>query len=495
MMTLSLRLLFAVWLSVVSGSNNNNNKQPNIVFILADDYGFNDIGYHGSQISTPNLDQLASDGVKLENYYVQPICSPTRGQLMSGRYQVNFYFGKFSFCYFFFCSRSCCRDELLPPKGLRKTIFHGSVQGGRRRDRLRQKKRWEDDVGEWTAMKLRNTLRKAESREEWKRYVVICYLTGSENYTDHMRAFTPSGKYYLDLRDNNGPVHNESGHYSAHLFTEKAIDVVQAHDHSKASNVPLSSSSGMVSALDEGVGNFTQALKDKGLWDNTILVFSTDNGGETYSGGNNFPLRGRKFTLWEGGLHGVGFVTGGRLPVKGLVSNELIHVSDWFPTLVGLAQGSLNGTKPLDGFDMWDTISRGTPSERTVLLHNIDPLFPKRGVPLYNDTFDTSVRAAVRVGDMKLITGDPGKGKWIPPPGQKPERDPDGHNSDKNVWLFNITADPTEHHDLSGQMPETVRTLLGYLERFNETAVPAHFPHFDMMSNPAKNGGIWGPWK
>ena len=62
--------------------------QPNIVLIVADDYGWHDIGYHGSVIKTPTLDKLASEGVKLENYYVQPICTPSRSQLMSGRYQV-----------------------------------------------------------------------------------------------------------------------------------------------------------------------------------------------------------------------------------------------------------------------------------------------------------------------------------------------------------------------------------------------------------------------
>jgi hypothetical protein len=63
-------------------------SRPHIIFVLADDYGFNDVGYHGSKIKTPNLDKLASEGVKLENYYVQPICTPTRSQLLSGRYQV-----------------------------------------------------------------------------------------------------------------------------------------------------------------------------------------------------------------------------------------------------------------------------------------------------------------------------------------------------------------------------------------------------------------------
>ena len=67
-------------------------SRPHIIFVLADDYGFNDVGYHGSEIKTPNLDKLAGEGVKLENYYVQPICTPTRSQLLSGRYQVLYLF-------------------------------------------------------------------------------------------------------------------------------------------------------------------------------------------------------------------------------------------------------------------------------------------------------------------------------------------------------------------------------------------------------------------
>ena len=65
------------------------NRPPNVVYIFADDYGWNDVGYHNSEIFTPNLDKMAAQGVKLENYYVQPICTPSRSQFMSGRYQVD----------------------------------------------------------------------------------------------------------------------------------------------------------------------------------------------------------------------------------------------------------------------------------------------------------------------------------------------------------------------------------------------------------------------
>ncbi|XP_035826847.1 arylsulfatase J [Aplysia californica] len=462
-MKLWLPLLFAVWLSAVSGNinrrasssssssnnnnNNNNQKRPNIIFVLADDYGFNDIGYHGSQISTPTLDKLASDGVKLENYYVQPLCSPTRSQLMSGRYQIH--------------------------TGLQHVVIWPEQPNGlpldspTMADKMKEAGYATHMVGKWHLGFYK------DEYLPWNRGFdsYFGYIGDREDYFNHTNTYM-DGEEYLDLRDQNGPVYNETGHYSTHLFTEKAIDVLQAHDSSKplflylayqSVHTPLQvpekyerqythiqdskrrSYAGMVSAMDEGVGNLTQALKDKGLWDNTVLVFSTDNGGARRGGANNFPLRGGKSTLWEGGIHGVAFVTGGSVALKGTVNRELIHVTDWFPTLVGLAQGSLNGTKPLDGVDQWDTIS--------------------------------STPTCCKFPLCIVVSAEPNT------------------SPDKNVWLFNITADPTEHHDLSDQMPGTVRTLLGYLQRFNQHAVPAVYPPLDKNSNPALRGGVWGPWQ
>jgi len=496
--------LYILSLYSASGSTDNTQKKngadsrPNIIFILADDYGFHDIGYHDSEIKTPTLDKLAAEGVKLENYYVQPICTPTRSQLMSGRYQIH--------------------------TGLQHAIIWSEQPNALPDDSPIMAEKMKESgyathmVGKWHLGFYK------EKYLPWKRGfdTYYGYLTGSEDYYTHERAYH-DGTGYLDLHSQDGPVKTENGHYSCNLFTQKAIDVVNNHDTSEPFFLYLAYQSvhgplevphkykrkykhiknkkrriyaGMTAAMDEGVANLTSALKAKGLWDNTILVFSTDNGGQILAGGSNYPLRGWKGSLWDGGMHGVGFVAGGALKASGIVNKELIHVSDWYPTLVNLAKGSFNGTKPLDGFDQWDTISQSKPSPRKVLLHNIDILYKKKGVPMFNDTFDTSVRAAIRVGDMKLITGDPGNSSWIPPPHDTLTFVPEVHDpADKNVWLFNITADPNEHIDLSASMTDLVKSMLGELDRLNATAIPPRFPPMDKRSNPALHGNVWGPWE
>ena len=90
---------------------------------------------------------------------------------------------------------------------------------------------------------------------------------------------------------------------------------------------------GMISAMDESVGRVIRALKTAGQYDNTIFVFSSDNGGQTMYGGDNYPFRGRKFTLWEGGVRSAGFITGPGIPA-GKGYDNLFHAVDWMPTLL-----------------------------------------------------------------------------------------------------------------------------------------------------------------
>ncbi|KAK3800064.1 hypothetical protein RRG08_015032 [Elysia crispata] len=523
--TMFWKFLIVGFLSVTSYRlASGTDTRPNIVFVLADDYGYYDIGYHGKQIHTPHLDKLCSGGVRLENYYVQPICVPTRSQLMSGMYQIH-------------TGMQHSNQPLLP-------LTIPTVA-----DKIKEAGYYTHMIGKWHL-----GFRRKENMPSYRGFdTMFTFLDGHENYFSHERAWHGKGPY-LDLRTEKGPAFNYSGIYSANMYTERAINVLREHAE-KQTDTPLfmylayqsvhtplevpdhylkpyrhikdkkrRSYAGMVNALDEGVGNLTKALKDLNMWDNTVFIFSTDNGGNNRGGGAcNWPLRGKKGTLWEGGMRANGFVAGGRVGRSGVVSTELIHVSDWFPTLVGLAKGNLNGTK-LDGYNQWSTISKGTASPRNVILHNIDILRPRLGKPAVKGTFDTSVRAAIRVGDYKLITGDCGDDQWIPPPGM-PEHslrsdntlhfsathnDMEFHQDDiknshdssdkqrvgeeKNVWLFNILKDPNERDDLSEKEPERVRAMLDQLLAFNKTAVPPFVVKSDPRSNPALHGNVWGPW-
>lgn len=262
----------------------------------------------------------------------------------------------------------------------------------------------------------------------------------------------------------------------------------------------------MLSYLDAGVGQVVQDLKTSGLYQNSVLIYSSDNGGQPLSGGSNWPLRGGKGTYWEGGIRAVGFVHSPLLKKKGVVSRALIHVSDWYPTLLRLA-GHRQVLLGLDGHDQWGAISDGLPSPRAEILFNIDPVSRKPGEPydkalLLNGLgiWDTAVRAAIRAGDWKLLTGNVGDGDWIPPkahpkgPEQWQKLEKQRNKPGKSVWLFNITSDPYERSDLADVRPEVVKHLLTRLAEYNRTAVTARNPPDDPMADPELHGGVWGPW-
>ncbi|XP_070551931.1 arylsulfatase I-like [Ptychodera flava] len=335
---------------------------------------------------------------------------------------------------------------------------------------------------------------------------------------DHFYGFyTAGGDYYthkngkfLDLREDFTPDFDQDGVYSAELFAEKAANYVANHDKNEPMFMYLSLQSvhgpfqvpdkylekfyfvsnmgrriklGMTTAMDDTVAVVVEAFKEHGLWNNTLLIFLSDNGGPTAEGkdGNNWPLRGSKKTLWEGGTRVVNFAHGPMLEKTGYVNDGMIHIVDWFPTLVHVAGGESD--QGMDGLNVWDTVSKGDQSPRTEFVYNIDV----EEDPPYQ---------AIRVGDYKLIHGKAGNpSDWVPPP----ENDCLGGIENGRIYkaftrLFNIIDDPTERNDLSEAMPTKLAEMMARLKELKETAYPVvHVPRTKEAASPKNFGGAFSP--
>lgn len=365
------------------------------------------------------------------------------------------------------------------------------------------------------------------------------FYGGAEDYIEH----TASGG--IDYRNNTAPVPKD-GVYSAFTFAHEAERVVREYA-SSGSDKPLflylafqnvhspqevpesyyvkpyaniqnknrKKFAGMVSCLDEAIGNVTELYKQLGLWDDTLMIFSTDNGGPvnvTFSGigAVNWPLRGSKHTLWEGGVRGTAFFHGAGLTSSIRNNSAMMHATDLFPTILSAAGGNTQGTLPLDGHDLWSVISTGQgASPRTEILHNYDPMASSSNTGCCG-------YAGLRSDEWKLLVG-PGKPDgWYPPPSftgdishssqpvvQAPlVKDITGlvdilgeNAANRSVYLFQPRNDPEERNNLAESNPDTVKTLSQVLQtKYIDKAVPDGHTPVDPAANPKNFNGYWTPW-
>ena len=202
-----------------------------------------------------------------------------------------------------------------------------------------------------------------------------------------------------------------------------------------------------IANLDNLIGKVVKTLKKTGLYDNTIILFSSDNGGDPNFGGNNLPLRGVKDTLWEGALRVPAFIHSPLLPKSGVVSNQLIHVTDWLPTLMRAAGAAPNVIQHLglDGMDQWDALQKRSadsslagPRTEAVLNMNVN---------MYD-----RLEAAYRAGPYKLMVNMMrASAGWLAPV-------PVG-NLDYAYTLFNVIDDPTEKVNLAANLTDITRKM------------------------------------
>ncbi len=429
---------------------------PNIVILLADDLGWGDVGYHGSRIATPNIDRLAASGVRLEQFYVQPVCSPTRGALMTGRYPMRL--GLQCGVVRPWAEHGLPLDETTLPDVLREIGYRTAI------------------VGKWHLG-----------------HVTRDYLPTSRGFDQQYGHYNGALDYFTHDRDGGHDWHkndqrNDDEGYTTDLIGREAVRIINEHPANRplflyvpfnAPHTPLQAPeddlaayaewknrdratyAAMVSSLDDAVGEILDAAAPMIETGNTLIFFCSDNGGVPRLGSNG-EFRAGKGTLYEGGVRVPAVMSWpGKLPAGGEV-DEPMHIVDLFPTLLQLTHMAPLPAKPLDGRDVWPTIAEGKPSPHAFLLHNLTPF-----------------SAALRMGDWKLLRNGGHGANAITGP-------------KNDTWeLFNIAEDPHEEHDVAAENTEVVTRLKAQLEALAAEAAPPH-----LLQNQPPAGftvpAVWG---
>lgn len=418
-----------------------DDDKPNIVFILADDLGREDCGFMGGkEIKTPHIDKLAAAGAKLDAFYVQPVCSPTRAALMTGRYPMRH--GLQVGVVRPWAQYGLPLDEQTLPQGLQASGYATAI------------------VGKWHLG-----------------HFAPQYLPTRRGFDHQYGHYNGAIDYFTHIRDGGFDWHRDDKAsrdegYSTHLLAKEAVKFIadtagkkpfflyvpfnavhaphQVPDEYVKPYANLKGErrkyAGMLAAMDEAVGQIVEAVEKAGARKNTLFIFSSDNGGpQPGVVTDNGKFRAGKGTLYEGGVRVAAFAAWDGHIKAGSTVTEPIHMVDWYPTLLKLRGAKFSQQLPLDGLDIWPTLTQGKPSPHDAILLNTTPN-----------------AGAIRMGDWKLVL-------------RNGADDPDGgpaKNPDKStVELFNLKDDPYEKSNLAEKQAKKLKELRARLEGYAKQAV------------------------
>lgn len=566
-----LASLFYYFLStVVAGGNpaRGAQKPPHIVVALIDDLGWNGFNLHGgnAEVKAPTIEALASSGIVLENYYVYQFCSPSRAAFLTGRvpghgiWQIN----PSDTAAVGINLKAAMLPQVLKRAGYTTHQIGKWHQGFYAPQFTPRGRGFDTSFG---------FLMGGED------HFTSCQACPNQipapDYANHSISCPPSPFRCMvkcpqdggvDLYRNDGPALGENGTYTAYLWAREAARVIEENDGSPMfmylalhnvhqpveapaeflQRFPEENYEGqahdrryynaMHFSVDRVIANVTAALKRKGMYENTILIISTDNGGSSehhgpVKGSSNWPLRGHKYSYFEGGVRGTAVVHSPMLPdkVRGTRSKALLHITDWRVTACNLAGlGSdcggdeLQRTAPHDGINAWPLLLAGEPTPPRPAS-----AWASEG-GLGQDEILLGVAAgkreqkggALRQGHLKFVITSgqadgwsaqyPGTTPAVPAP-TTPDGKPQCHEA--QPCLFNITADPREMHDMAVDHPDTVRAME---RRLRELSTAMSVPnggeqrfaelewvngyHVPRVAEPEaceamKRKGFWVPWK
>ena len=422
MFTRKLFLLVTIIVNFQFSFAQKNSSRPNIIFMIADDMGYADLSCYGRKdYQTPDLDKLCSQGIKFLNAYANaPVCTPTRVALFTGRYPARI------------------------PIGLHEPLDWGSK---------------DSSVGLSPNHPSLPSLLKNAGYEtylvgKWHLGFDLKYSPLKHGF-DYFFGFNGGGIDYISHTDPNG--NNdlfENDHlitrdgYMTDLLTAKSIEIIKKK-HNKpfflcvTFNAPhwpwqapgdkvyplgfakwreggsASIYASMVKNLDTAVGKIVQTIDDLNLADNTVIIFTSDNGGEKYS--DNGIYQGRKLTLWEGGIREPAFVRWPGKIKENSVTNQVTTTFDWTATILSLAHAKPDPKFSLDGMDITQILTgKKKETERT----------------LYWRISQRRESKAMRDGKWKWLQDEKG-----------------------NEYLFDLVVDPEEKNNLKDNFPEVFQRL------------------------------------
>lgn len=410
-----------------SKSASEKPQKPNIVFVIADDLGWADIGYHGSSIQTPHLDRLAEGGITFDRHYVTPTCTPTRVGLMSGRYPSRYGVTAPAYGVIF------GQDIDTLPAALGAVGYHSVICGkwhmGSPPDNTPLRNGFDSSYGYFHGQIDPYTHHYKTGIKSWHRNDE--YLTESGHATDLISD--EAVRVIESKQDQDRPFFLYVAYSVPHFPLDEPDQYLDLYPEIKEDSRRWYAAS--VTHMDEGIGKIVDALDRTGQRDNTLFVFVSDNGGQKswhsrsqYHGryadkphtvlGDNRPLRGWKGDLYEGGIRVPAFVSWPKTLKPGKVSAP-VHIVDWMPTLCRLTGSQSKGSAAWDGQDVWDSILN-------------DKALPNR--VMY---WKTPNAFAVRRGPWKLIQ----------------------FKQENRYELYQLEKDPYETTDRLNDNPEIVKEL------------------------------------
>lgn len=432
--------------------------KPNIILIVTDDQGYADAGFRNPEVHTPNLDQLVASGAELKRFYAAPVCSPTRAGLMTGLYPIRFGMQR---------AVNRPHSEVGLPEEL-VTLPEALGEAGYKERHI---------VGKWH---LGNMRRAQLPMNHGFTHQYGPYCSGID-YFDHTRNGVrdfhrnqqPIQKdgYYTDLlsdevvriinhHQGDAPFFIYLPHGAPHTPLQAPEDEIARYDHLPRDRATYLA---MITIIDHGLGRIFEALDRKGISDNTLIVFFSDNGGSHH--GDNRPLSGRKGSLYEGGIRVIAAARWpARIPAGAVIETPGSYL-DILPTLIDAAGVSVPEGMELDGRSLLpDWQQQPAPAAPQFEFYSFFETRQPRGESL-----------SLIEGDWKLIRQGPTILDGLLPEGA-------------TIRLFDLSRDIGEQTDIAEEHPGRVARMVDKLVAFRELRPEGGVPP---MTDPVPRG--WRP--